>query len=299
MSQDFDAPQPTTPEPPKRSAPRLKIPVPPDLPLDDPEHGSPIRRLSTMVGVNFLLLLLSTMMLGYLLMRQIQGGSTAATPAEVIKASNDEVERIKAELAVMTKKMGEMPAPADPAPQIKSLDEKIADLGKSVSEMPAKLDTLSQKVEAAAKGEGFAPAPKVEEIDKKVGELAKAFEALKADATVKPAATPAASEVNAEGPAMEQAADLFKQGKFAEAKDAFTKLQSASPDDARVWYFSALANGLATRNWQGESERLVKLGVEKEKAGMPEKAKIDAAFATLTANSGKAWLDFFRKQAGR
>ena len=102
-----------------------------------------------------------------------------------------------------------------------------------------------------------------------------------------------------EGQAMEQAADLFKQGRFAEAKAAFTRLQSVYPDDARVWYFSALANGLASRSWQGESERLVKVGVEKEKAGSPDHAKIDAVFANLTTTSGKDWLAYYRKGAGR
>ena len=167
--------------------------------------------------------------------------------------------------------------------------------------MPARLDSLTQKVEAASKGEGFAPAPKVDAIDKKVGDLAQAVDALKAElagpepgpdhrAAPRPPRRPA--DVNVEGQAMEQAVDLFKQGKYAEAKDAFARLQAAYPDDARVWYFSALANGLATRDWKGESERLVKVGVAKEKAGSPDKAKIDAAFAGLTADNGKDWLAY-------
>jgi len=98
---------------------------------------------------------------------------------------------------------------------------------------------------------------------------------------------------------MAQAVDLFKRGKNLEAKDAFARLQTATPDDARVWYYSALANGLATRDWKGESERLVTTGVEKEKAGSPDKAKIDAAFAELTTNTGKDWLSYFRSRAAQ
>jgi len=313
MSQDIEAPDPNTPAEPKRPAPRLKIPVPPDLPLDDPEAGSPHRRLSTMVGVNSLLLLVLLLMSGFGLFQQRREqaragqGPDAAGPGDAQGASS-EVDRLKSEIAGLTKKLGEMPVPPDPTPQIKSLDDKVADLGKSFAEVPARLDTLSQKVDAASKGEGFAPAPKVEAIDKKVGDLTQAVDALKAEVAGKPgpgapAATPAPAaaqpneDVNVEGQAMEQAADLFKQGKFAEAKAAFTKLQSVFPDDARVWYFSALANGLATQNWKGESERLANLGLAKEKAGTPDRAKIDAVFANLSAANGKDWLTFFRKQA--
>ena len=309
MSQDNESAEPSKPEEARRSSPRLKIPVPPNLPLDDPEAGSPHRRLSTMVGVNFLLLLILVLMLGYVIHQQ----SKEPAPAENSAKSTDtnpanavagEVDRLKGEIAALTKKLGEMPAPPDPTPQIKLLDEKVADLGKSIGEMPGRLDSLAQKVEAASKGEGFAPAPKVDAIEKKVGELAESFDALKAGVATRPGpahTTPPArvEDINVEGQAMEEAVDLFRNGKYAEAKDAFVKLQSVYPDDARVWYFSALANGLATRNWQGESERLVQIGVEKEKAGTPDSAKIDAVFADLTATNGRDWLAFYRKQAGR
>jgi hypothetical protein len=98
---------------------------------------------------------------------------------------------------------------------------------------------------------------------------------------------------------MSQAVDLFKKGKFLEAKDAFARLQAVVPDDPRVWYFSALSNGLATRDWKGETERLVNTGIAKEKAGMTDKAKIDAAFADLTDNTGKAWLSYYRNKVAR
>ena len=68
-------------------------------------------------------------------------------------------------------------------------------------------------------------------------------------------------------------------GKFAEAKRDVTKLHPAPPnDEPGRGHFCALANGLATRNWKGDSEKLVATGMAKEKAGSPDKAKIDAAF---------------------
>jgi hypothetical protein len=305
MSQDFDSPESVHPNEPKRTAPRLTIPVPPNLPIDDPDQGSPHRRLSTMVGLNFLLTLISLPVLGYLLYHHLQppppppGNPTASASPDGAKSLASDVDRLKTELASVTRKLGESPASADPGPRVKSLDDKVAELSKTVAEMPARLDSLSQKVGAA---------PQVDAIDKKVGELARTVDTIKAEVTSRPtpaggatAAAPTtqpAQDSNAEEQAMEQAAELFKQGKFAEARDAFTRIQSANPDDARVFYYAALANGLANRNWQGESERLVKAGLEKEKAGSPDRAKIDATFAGLTTATGKDWLAYFRKQAG-
>ena len=58
------------------------------------------------------------------------------------------------------------------------------------------------------------------------------------------------------------------------------------------------ANGFATGQWDGgETERLVTRGIEREKAGSPPPAQIDAAFSILTRANGKDWLDFYRKRA--
>ncbi len=314
MSQDFETPEPSQPAPARKTGPKLKLPVPPDLPDHDPEAGSPHRKLSTMVGINFLMLLLTASMLGFLILLQYKPPVAEPAPAVTADASKPapadevkpEVDRLKAEIAALTKKLEDRPAVPDPSAQLKALDDKIADLGKTVGDMPARLDSLNSKLEVVSKGEGLAPAPKVEAIDKKVAEMAQTLEAMKADLAAKPASTTitpapvatAAAAAEAD-PAMDQAVALFKQGKFAEARDAFTRLQAAAPDDARVWYFSALANGLATRNWKGESEKLVAAGVAKEKAGSPDKAKIDAAFADLTTLTGKDWLAYYRKSAAQ
>jgi TolA-binding protein len=91
--------------------------------------------------------------------------------------------------------------------------------------------------------------------------------------------------------------DLFRQKKYDQASEAFDSLTRTNPDDARVWYFAALARGLATRDWKGQTEKLVTEGVEREKAGTPEKSHIDSAFADLTAETGKNWLAFYRRRA--
>ena len=269
MSQDFPTNDPAPPRrrrpPPKKSGPRLKIPVPPDLPHDDPEHGSPHRRLSTMVGINFLLLLVLIVMLGLVILRRgelrCRRRPRPAPDGPVEGGCAAEVDQLKAEIAGLTKKLGEMPAPADPTPQIKSLDDKVADLYKTLAETPARIEALNQKVEAAIKSEAFAPAPKVDAIDKKVGELTQAIDVARRPSLARgPARRPRPRPRRRPTPRARRwprPSTCSRRGSILEAKEAFARLQAANPDDARVWYFSALANGLATRDWKGESERLV------------------------------------------
>jgi TolA-binding protein len=92
--------------------------------------------------------------------------------------------------------------------------------------------------------------------------------------------------------------DYFQKKNYAKASEIFAGLSKARPDDARVWYYAALSRGLATRDWKGQTERLVTQGVDREKAGKPSKSQIDAAFADLTPETGKDWLAFYRRRAG-
>jgi hypothetical protein len=91
--------------------------------------------------------------------------------------------------------------------------------------------------------------------------------------------------------------ELFGQKKYDNASETFDTLTRTEPHDARVWYFAALSRGFATGDWKGQTEKLVTEGVEREKAGTPEKSKIDSAFADLTAETGKDWLAFYRRRA--
>jgi TolA-binding protein len=304
MSQDLDHddPVPPRPTPPsKPSGPRLNIPTPPNLPHDDPEHGSRHRGLSMMVGLNFLLLLILIVMMGLVMLGKVDLPVKGDARPEDSKSVSTEVDQLKSEITGLTKKVTAMAPPADPAPQIKAVDDKVAELFRTMAEIPGRLEALNQKVDASLKGDTFAPAPRVDAIEKKVGELAQAVDSLKAGLPNRPttAATPSSADSGSENPAMTEAADLFKKGKYVEAKEAFNRLQTTSADDARVWYYSALANSLATGDWRGESVRLATTGVEKEKAGSPERSKIDAAFAGLSVNTGKDWLAFFRNKAAQ
>ncbi|MEW4568986.1 hypothetical protein AB1L88_14070 [Tautonia sp. JC769] len=97
--------------------------------------------------------------------------------------------------------------------------------------------------------------------------------------------------------ALEQGIDQFEADEFEEARQTFFELIEQEPGDARIWYYAALANGKATGEWKGETERLVLQGVDRERAGTPPKTAIDATFAGLTERQGSAWLDYYRRRA--
>ena len=194
-----------------------------------------------------------------------------------------EIDGLKADLKTLQDRIEALPKPAPP-PDLEPLNSKIADLSKdteSLAVLPKKVDDLDQRLGSfdktlvALRGE----------IDTFKNEVKKPVEPA---ATTPEPAKP--DDTKVADAALDQGAGLFKAGKYKEASDAFQKLTESSPNDARVWYFAALSRGSATNQWTGETTRLVEKGVELEKAGSPDSAKIDAAFAELNP-AFKPWLD--------
>ena len=97
--------------------------------------------------------------------------------------------------------------------------------------------------------------------------------------------------------AVARGAALFEERRYAEARDVFLEQIKATPDDARLWYYAALANGSATRDWKGETERLVKRGMERERAGTPGRAEIDALLDEIPSAQAVQWLRAWRQRA--
>lgn len=214
-----------------------------------------------------------------------------AAPTLVAAAATvEDIKAIKAEMAALAEKLAAMPKP-EPAPDLKPVYDKIDGLAKTVAtvadapkkvpdEVAGKLSE-AEKVDAAMKGD----------IDALKAEFASMKEAMKA----KPAAADLPKPTDAvDAAAMTAAVDLFKANKFADALAAFKKLPA---DDARVLYFTALASGFSSNNWKGDTEAAVNKGIEREKAGSPAKAEIDAALGSLTKAQGKDWLDAYRAKA--
>ena len=314
MSQDFEfTEQQPTGEPIKPAVPPLAKPARPAV---DPLYRSPV---SVLAGLVVILAMLGGIgYLGYDAYAKAPAatdtpGETTVEPSKPDPAVLPEatsavmaadVDELKATIKALSARLDSVEAKSSPDP--KALEEKVDTLAKAdevTAELPARIAALEAKVAAMSKPDP-ADDGKADAVAKRVDDLAASLDALKADVATlaKAPAMPAdaakpVEDVNVADQAMSQAADLFKQRNYAESLALFTKLQADYPEDARVWYFSALANGLSTREWRGETERLVTKGVEKEKAGSPESSKIDAVFSGLTATTGKDWLAAFRSRA--
>jgi K+-transporting ATPase ATPase C chain len=188
----------------------------------------------------------------------------------------DELKEVKVRLTSLVQSSAN---PADLARKLEEAGGRIATIDRELEALRGEVKSLRE----ANRGDETLAA-----LDGKIGALRADLEALRRPAAGSPAPT---------SNGMEGARSLFKTGQYAVASDAFRALTESRPDDARSWYFAALARGLATRQWRGEPEQLVLRGVDRERAGTPTASEIDRAFSDLTADTGREWLAFYRKRA--
>jgi len=282
-------------------------PAPPADEISPPRAPIPSRNAAASVFSNAVLMLFGGLLAGggYFLARvyapprppgEVTGPASAGVQPDEFKALAARVDALKGQVDEASKKGTDTPGPD---PDFKKLRDQVDDLARSVGGLPVRFDMVEKRIDADAKAQAVAPSPRFDALDKRVVDLAQVVDALKSDAGARPksaAATPTPASGKPEDRTIEQAVSLFKEAKYAEAEAAFARLQATSADDARVWYFSALARGLATRQWSGETERLVLAGLEREKAGSPPTAQVDTAFNGLTAATGKDWLAAYRKR---
>ncbi len=174
----------------------------------------------------------------------------------------------------------------------------IADLEARVTALDRDARSVRDELNAARSPAGGDQAVaavdrRVAAVKAEVDSLRDAFRGIEKAAT---ATAPAAKEPRRE-PDLGPALALFRDKKYAAASEAFRALTGSFPEDARAWYYAAIANGLATGQWRGETEAMVGRGVEREKAGTPHAAAIDASVAALDKASGGEWLAFYRRRA--
>lgn len=225
--------------------------------------------------------------------------AAAATPgadnSDEVRALEAEVDDLSARYKELKSQVSALPAAA-PAPDLGPIQTKLDSLAKSHDELaglPKKVSDLEDRVGQLDK----ALADLKSEVGDLRGEIKKVGDAAAANAkTLESSRAAEAARPAGGGDAdLQRGIALFKEGKYDEASAVFRPLTESRPDDARVWYYAALSNGFATKNWQGETLRLVNKGVDREKAGTPDASRIDESLAGLAPASAKNWLDFYRK----
>jgi hypothetical protein len=194
------------------------------------------------------------------------------------KASRAEVEAVSSAFAGLARRVEciQSRVESQTTPDLTPLQARLDELAKDsdrLAPLPERLHTLDGRVGA---------------LDEAVGSLRQDLASLREQSKV--------DDNSGDQPRM-RGVDLFEKREFARARDVFLGQAADTPDDARLWYYAALANGLATGDWRGETERLVRRGVECEHAGTPGRPEIDAQFAVLTEERGGQWLREWRKLA--
>jgi hypothetical protein len=203
-----------------------------------------------------------------------------------------ELARLEGHLNATTNASPAPQAPPDLAPLRTRIDDLVKE-SRRLSPLPATFESLRQRVDALDKG--------LNALRTEVGAVPKQLDAslnaLK-DAMV-PRPAPDQVKVSPADFGRDLGAILFFAGKYPAAREVFLTVVQTYPDDARLWYFAALANGLTSGDWTGESISLVRRGLACEQKGSLKRSDIDAQFSTLTKEQGKDWLGEWRKGASR
>jgi TolA-binding protein len=234
----------------------------------------------------------------------IDAKASAKASKSAVDALTSRIGEVQLELGTLRRELAQLegrlnastnapPAPPPP-PDLAPLRTRIDDLveeSQKLSPLPATFESLRQRVDALDKSLNalrtqVAAAPK--QLDASLNALKDAM-----------ASRPAPDPVSPAGIARDLGAALFREGKYPAAREVFLALVRDYPNDARLWYFAALANGLTSGDWNGESEGMVRRGLECEQRGRPKRSEIDAQFSTLTKVQGKDWLEEWRKALPR
>ena len=224
------------------------------------------------------------------------------TTAEDADSLRKQIGHVTERLDALQHRLDQIRGPRDQTPpdlhtlQIKmgelsrTVDE-VADLPSRVRRMTNRLEELEQQIKMVKDRQS---AREDSDLNKPVVVVDRAPNVI-ASGSAPPGSTSAFSaETDAPDAALKQAIQLFKLGQYPIAANILTKLRETRPDDARVWYFSALVNGLTTGQWDGETRRFAERGAEMERAGIPSRPAIDRALSGVTPTQGGDWLGGIR-----
>jgi hypothetical protein len=222
-------------------------------------------------------------------------GSAEAGPTT--RDLSDQVTKLSDRVEAVTKRIDALPKPTPP-PDLTELQVRAADVTKLTEEMGPIREAVKRIDD------------RLEGMSRTIRSLGNEVHSIPGRAgAVKPTSSGTdrheslnlmpAPERPVDDEALAQGATLFHQQKYKEALDLFNKLGQTNPDDARVWYYAALAHGFATKQWRDDGTgSLVEKGIARERAGTPPRPVIDETFKGLTSATGKDWLATYRKRVG-
>jgi hypothetical protein len=172
--------------------------------------------------------------------------------------------------------------------QVGPLHEQVAQYDKKVTDLDAKLDELRREVTSSNE-----TTPSRRNSETRTTSTAR----RRTEERAARSSTEADSGDTSTDPDFESAISQFRDKRYSEAYSVFRRLLQSRPDDARLWYYAAIAYGLASNDWGRMAQSMAEEGLTHEKAGHPQKSAIDAAFSGLTKETGKDWLAYYRQRA--
>jgi len=222
---------------------------------------------------------------------------------------NDQIARLTDRLDGVSKQLKAMPEPEPPA-GLSDLQVRVAEVSKGTEEIPSlreeikrldsRIDNMTETIALVRHDLNAIPAHNgtIRTTSAEPGAPRRAgTETRRPETPERRDALKPVSEKLAPSEVLAQAIALFDRREYKGASEIFSKLEQTNPDDARVWYYAALAHGLGTDQWAANGAgRLVEKGIEREKAGTPPPSVIDDTFKNLTSATGKDWLASYRNR---
>lgn len=225
-------------------------------------------------------------------------GPEAENVGPSTKDLSDQLAKLSDRVDAVTHRLDTMPKPAPPpdlsdllvrVADLKEATEEISPLREAIKQIDGRLDEMGQTVRSL--GDEFHA-----HLSRR-GQSRTTSNGNGHPATTEDAIPAPAPEKPVKEEVLEHGAELFQQQKYQEALDLFSKLAQNNPDDARVWYYAALAHGFTKNQWTDDGTgRLVEKGIERERAGTPPGPVIDQTFKDLTSATGKDWLAAYRNR---
>lgn len=177
------------------------------------------------------------------------------------------------------------------SPEIEPLRSQVAaleGLPGSVQKLSTRLDDLTDRLGTAEqKLQALASDEAIQTLQGKAAAQQKKEEASAGSTRSDP-------ELQAK---LDGAIASFRDGHYQDARRLFDELRGELPEDARVWYYSALTTGLTTGQWQTTADRFAREGMDRERLGHPDRETIDDALQGLSTRTGKDWIDAYRQRS--